>query len=127
MRFHRRLAARPMSGRKTAGTVAVVVGLSLGLTPNAAADEYTDTDTEFIGGVSRGLNNVVVDKQMIDQLIADGHKVCDLMNGGQYNVITPYIQNKYKTDSAYPMYFFAWEAAQAYCPWHTKGLAEGGI
>ena len=67
MRFHRRLAARPMSGRKTAGTVAVVVGLSLGLTPNAAADEYTDTDTEFIGGVSRGLNNVVVDKQMIDQ------------------------------------------------------------
>ena len=59
-----------MSGRKTAGTVAVVVGLSLGLSPSAAADEYTDTDTEFIGGVSRGLNNVVVDKQMIDQLIA---------------------------------------------------------
>ena len=75
--------------------------------------------------MSGGLNNVVVDKPMIDQLIADSHKACDLMDAGQYNVITPYIQDKYETDSAYPMYFFAWEAAQAYCPWHAKGLAEG--
>ena len=116
-----------MSGRKTAGAVAVAVGLSLGLSPSASADEYTDTDTEFIGGVSRGLDNVVVDKQMIDQLIDDGHKVCGLMDAGQYNVITPYIQDKYRTDSAYPMYFFAWEAAQADCPWHTEGLAAGGV
>ena len=116
-----------MSGRKTAGAVAVAVGLSLGLSPTASADEYTDTDTEFIGGVSRGLDNVVVDTQMIDQLIADGHKVCGLMDAGQYDVITPYIQDKYRTDSAYPMYFFAWEAAQAYCPWHTEGLAAGGV
>ncbi len=112
---------------KTVGAVAVALGLALGLSPDATADDYTDTDTVFIGGVAGGLDNVLVDKPMIDQLIADGHKVCDLMDAGRFDEITPYIQDKYKTDGAYPMYFFAWESAQAYCPRHTDGLAKRGI
>jgi hypothetical protein len=96
---------------------------SLGLSPVA---DYSDADTEFIGGVSGGVRSGPVDKVMIDQLIADGHEVCSLMDAGQYDVITSYIQCKYQTDAAYPMYFFAWSAAKAYCPWHSKGLAEGG-
>jgi hypothetical protein len=113
---------------KIVGAVAVVVGLLVGLSPSAAADDYTDADTKFIAAVSPEIGrNQFVDKTLIDQLIADGHKVCNLMDAGQYDVIDHYIRSKYGTHAGYPMYVFAYAASEAYCPWHTKGLAAGGV
>jgi hypothetical protein len=45
-----------MSRRNAVGAVVIALGLALGLSPNALADQYTDADTEFIGGVSGGVH-----------------------------------------------------------------------
>jgi hypothetical protein len=113
-------------------TAAAAVLAAIVLAPGAVADKYSDADTAFIGAVASGIGAgsgqyPLIDNAMMDRLIADGHKVCNLMDADQWGGIDSYIQQKYDTRPGFPMYTFAWAAATAYCPWHKKALGEGGI
>jgi Protein of unknown function (DUF732) len=113
-------------------TAAATAIAAIALAPVAAANKYSDADTAFLAAVVSGVgagsgNHPLIDTAMMDQLIADGHKVCNLMDAGGSERIDSYILQKYDTQPAYPMYTFAWASAEAYCPWQKEALAEGGI
>ena len=101
--------------------------LPIGLIPTTAGadNSYTAADVQFLASVAKSLVPVV-DENAMDRIIADGHKVCTLMDAGQFDVIDPYIAYRYPEGpgSTYGLRIFSWEAAQAYCPWNLKVLSS---
>jgi hypothetical protein len=115
-----------MSRFEAVGAVALATGLCIAGSPAASADKYTDADTKFVASVAGDLVPLV-DEQAMDRIIADGHKVCALMDGGQFDVIAPYIAYEYNQAANYGLFVFAPRAAKAYCPWHEQTLIDGAI
>jgi hypothetical protein len=110
--------------------VVAAIAVCIALAPVAAADEYSDADTEFLAAVTPHIGPGVgpVTKQLMQELIADGHKVCALFDSGQGDVIQPYIDQKYDADGgALGLFIFPYQASLAYCPAYKNMYEERGL